>query len=144
MLKNEERHIASTCLIVILFAVSFLKDDFSPDYLNTPNAAFLETAPSRFQTLFEFPSFWLCAIAYSAVFIVLPYRIFLFSSNKQFATLILLTLSAVAVLLYLMVFSNIPKLDTVVIPKINRFFHSPIITLFLLAAFTLNTRFKDA
>jgi hypothetical protein len=31
-----------------------------------------------------------------------------------------------------------------VIPKINRFYHSPIFTLFLLAAFTLNTRFKDA
>lgn len=144
MLKNQERHIASTCLIVILFAVSFLKDDFSPDYLNTPSAAFLETAPSRIQTLFEFPAFWLGAIAYSIVFIVLPYRIFLFSSNKKYASVILMALSAVAVLLYLMVLINIPKLDTAVIPKINRFYHSPIITLFLLAAFTLNTRFKDA
>ncbi len=144
MLKNEERHIASTCLIVILFAVSFLKDDFSPDYLNTPDAAFLETAPSRFQTIFEYPSFWFAAFAYSIVFIVLPYRIFLFSSNKKFANMILLTLFSVATVLYLMVFIQIPQLDTIVIPKINRFYHSPSITLFLLAAFTLNTRFKDA
>lgn len=143
MLKNEERHIASTCLIVILFAVSFLKDDFSPDYLNTPDAAFLGEVPSRFGTLFQHPGFWLGAIAYSIVFIVLPYRIFLFSSNVKFARMVMLTLTSAAVLLYLLVFLNIPKLDTIVIPKLNRFYHSPIITLFLLAAFTLNTRFKD-
>jgi hypothetical protein len=144
MLKNEERHIASTCLIVLLFVVSFFKDDFSPDYFNTPDAEFIGTVPSRLRSLFQFPGFWLCAFAYSMVFLIIPYRIFLFSSNRTFANVVLVTLTGVIVLEYVLIFCNVPLLDKAIIPKINRLYHSPIFTLFTLAAFTINTRLKDA
>jgi hypothetical protein len=139
-LGKNEQHIITICLLALLFVLSFFKDDFSPDFLNTPDASLIGQSEQRLQTIFEFPSFWLSAIVYSALFFILPYYIFTVATRHSFATTIATILMMVAILEYLLIFANQPLLDEAIIPKINRFYHSPLFTLFFLAAFTLHSR----
>jgi hypothetical protein len=140
---KSEKHIITICLVALLFAISFFKDDFTPDYLNTPDARFIEQAHSRFHTLFEFPSFWLTAIIYSLLFCVLPYFVLRNATTQSFANIIFVLLIAVIVMEYSMIFIGTASIDRYIIPKVNRSFHSPLFTLFFLAAFTVNNRLKE-
>lgn len=130
-------------LLVILFAVSFFKDDVTPDYLNTDAAYFLKEAPSRISTVISNPWFWLKSFVYSSLFVYLPYVILSRSTSLAFAKMIAILFIAIAIGLYMMIWIQVPRLDISVIPKINRFFHSPIFTLFFLASFTINKRMQS-
>jgi hypothetical protein len=130
-------------LIVWLFAISFFKDDFTPDYLNTSDAAFIGEAPYRLPLLFSHPLFWFKAIVYSSCFCLLPYFILQRATSIGYSLLILCLLIIIMIALYAAVFLNSALLDRSIIPKMNRFFHSPIFTLFFLAAYNINNRLNQ-
>ena len=137
----SKSHLKFYALLVLLFAVSFFKDQFTPDYLNTENAAFLKSNLPRWHTIFENPTFWLKAIAFSGIFVLIPYTICNVTPqfhSKQYVVLIILI--SIIMAEYVLVLINLPLIDKAIVPKINRIYHSPVITLFLLAAFTLDNR----
>lgn len=129
-------------LLMVLFTVSLFKDHFTPDYRNTPSALFLSPAylnTSRLATLFSHPFFWLLALLYTLSFITIPTAIIRANFQQKGLTRFTLWLHiGLAGLLYLAIFINNPHIDTIFVSKINRYLHSPIITLFLWAAFALN------
>lgn len=141
MLKKQYIYLLS--LILLLFAISFFKDDITPDYLNTPNAYFLKLTGSRLATLSAFSLFWFTAIVYSLAFAIVPYYILKTACNQQFAQYIFILLLLIMIVEYVLIFAANPKIDTAIIPKINRFYHSPIFTLFFLASYTINKRLKN-
>jgi len=125
-------------LLVILTLLSLLKDKITPDYLNTPEASFLKSSATPIsETIFSHSIFWLLSFLYSASFILLPYFTLRLTSNKSYAILVLYILTALIVSEYIMVFSNIDFLKIHIVPKINRYIHSPIPLLFFIAAQTL-------
>lgn len=130
-------------LFTLLLLASFFKDELTPDYLNTPAAAFL-SAPAegpRVATLGSHTGFWIASVLYSLLFVLLPYFIIrLYSANRNLARLVLAVHAGVCILIYLMVFAGSTTLDRAIIPKLNRYFHSPIMTLFFIAAFTLSRK----
>jgi hypothetical protein len=132
----------AVALLMALFIVSLFKDNFTPDYRNTPSALFLSPAylnTSRLATLFSHPIFWLLALLYTASFIIIPTAIIRANFRQNGLTRFTLWLHiGLAGLLYLAIFINNPSVDTIFVSKINRYLHSPIITLFLWAAFSLN------
>lgn len=131
-------------LLLVLVAVSLLKDELTPDYRNTLNASFLapeHLAGSRLQTLIPHFGFWLKSFLYSLCFLILPTLIINYAfANKKLTRATLWLHIALIVVLYACIFVNINRIDVVVVSKINRYLHSPIITLFLWAAFTLTLR----
>lgn len=131
-------------LLVVLVAVSLLKDELSPDYRNTWNASFLSPenlTGSRLQTLTTHYSFWLKSLLYSTCFLILPTLIIHYAfADKKLTKATLWLHVALIVVLYTGIFINVNAIDVVVVSKINRYLHSPIITLFLWAAFTLTSR----
>lgn len=131
-------------LLVILLAISLLKDELTPDYRNTPNAAFLNPdllQTSRVATLALYPWFWLKALLYTLSFIGIPAATIHFAFHqKNLTRFTLFILTSAALLLYLTIFINSSTLDHVLVSKVNRYLHSPIITLFLWAAFKLTTQ----
>ncbi len=127
-----------------MFAISFFKDDATPDYLNTSNAYFLLNAESRLSLITQFPAFWISALLYSLTFALLPYYIVKIVCSDEYALYLLYILLAVAAAEYALVFINHPQIDHAIIPKINRLYHSPIFTLFFLAAYRINNRMKNA
>lgn len=134
----------SFSLLVILLAISLLKDELTPDYRNTPNAIFLNPdllQTSRLETLFIYPWFWIKAVLYSLAFVLIPGAAIHFAFHQKNLTVFtVFVLSASALLLYLTIFINSSTLDHVLVSKVNRYLHSPIITLFLWAAFKLTTQ----
>ncbi len=128
--------------LVLLFIISFFKDNFTPDYRNTPVAFFLspdQLSTSRLATLYAHPTFWFLALLYTASFIVLPTLVIQAAFRQKGLSRFTLWLHVgLAGLLYLAIFINNPSVDAVFVSKINRYLHSPIITLFLWAAFSLN------
>lgn len=129
-------------LLVLLFVMSMFKDNFTPDYRNTPAALFLSPeylSTSRVLTLTSHFLFWLKAMLYTVCFIVLPstiiHTIFKQRALSLFTCLLHLV---IAIVLYTAIFINEPAIDSIFVSKINRYLHSPIITLFLWAAFQLN------
>lgn len=134
-------------MLLVLFTLSFFKDEFTPDYLNSETALFLSpdnlAGVSRTSTIIPHYSFWLMAFGYSFVFVLLPYYIINLCTGPAFSQLVFWGLFAVLLGEYVMIFINSSFLDHAIIPKINRFYHSPIITLFLIAAYTINDRIKD-
>lgn len=131
-------------LLVLLTAISFFKDELTPDYRNTLNAAFL--APenlnvSRFQTLSSHWPFWTKSMLYSLCFIAVPALVIHFAfQNKKLTQATFGLHLLLVIILYTCVFINSKTLDVIVVSKVNRYLHSPIITLFLWAAFTLTSR----
>jgi hypothetical protein len=142
-MDKSDRHMITLCLLALLFAISFFKDDFSPDYLNTPDAAFLGDLSNRPHSVFDFPLFWISAFAYSCLFCVLPYYTLKSGTNRSFAKTVAGLFLLIMLAEYLMILLGNNRLDTSIIPKVNRFYHSPIFTLFFLAAFTINNRLKE-
>ena len=131
-------------LLLVLVAVSLLKDELSPDYRNTLNASFLSPGNlmgSRLQTLVTHYTFWLKSFLYSICFLILPTLVihYAFSDKKLTKATFWLHIALIFVL-YTCIFINVNVLDVLVVSKINRYLHSPIITLFLWAAFTLTSR----
>lgn len=145
-MKKQADYTVPIGLLLCLFALSFFKDDFTPDYLNTENAAFLSPKIShgidRLTSLVSHFPFWLMAFAYSLAFAVLPYFIIKATCDPVFARYVFLFFLAIFFGEYLLIFMNLKLLDVALIPKINRFYHSPIFSLFLIAAYTLNNRMK--
>jgi len=139
-MRNRIKIFVSLILLVLL---SLLKDDFTPDYLNTPDASFLapqNLTGSRFSTIFTQPFFWLCSILYSIIFILIPVYVLYLKNELKLAKWFGIAISMAAVTIYACVFIESSAIDVHLIPKINRYFHSPILTLFLVAAIKIKTR----
>lgn len=128
-------------LIVLLLVISLAKDSITPDYLNTPSAAFLNPNHPSYLSIgashLAHPAFWLMAYCYSLLFIVIPAGVIYNLSSKALLKPVLYLLVGVFLFEYLLLFSQQTIAVKHILPKINRYFHSPLITLFLLAAFTL-------
>jgi hypothetical protein len=121
--------------------LSIFKDVITPDYLNTRAASFMNPShPQNANALsshFSHPTFWLLAYAYSLLFIIIPVGIIRYLVNKELAISSFYILSAICIVEYAMIYSGNTLSIVHVVPKINRYFHSPLLTLFLLASFTL-------
>ena len=127
-------------LFIVLLGLSFLKDNFSPDFLNSPSAHFLNFNyhVARLASIKTHGLFWFAAILYSLLFVYLPYKIIHFYfENKMISKFTLYILAAMCASIYMMIFLNSHLLDHAIIPKVNRYFHSPIMVLFLIAAYTI-------
>ena len=134
-------------VFIALLVMSMLKDFLTPDYRNTPNALFLSPealqGANRLSTLFSRPFFWLISISYSLFFVFVPSLIVkLTFQKKEFTKLTITGLSFILVVLYIAIFLNMQVLDKVIVSKLNRYLHSPILVLFLTAAFTVNNLSK--
>ena len=133
-------------LLMILLFISVFKDHITPDYRNTPNAAFLSPErlhTSRLGTITTYPIFWVTAFLYTLLFILLPTLIVKFSfKQKNLTAFTGYLLGGIAILLYICIFIGSPLLDQVLVSKVNRYLHSPILVLFLWAAYTLTTSTK--
>ncbi|MCE2787883.1 MAG: hypothetical protein ACK44P_01295 [Bacteroidota bacterium] len=130
-------------IFFLLVLLSLLKDDFTPDYLNTPDASFLapqNLSVSRLSTVLTNPFFWFCSILYTIFFILIPVYVLYLKNELKPAKWCGIALSIAAVALYASIFLESKALDVHLIPKINRYFHSPIFTLFLVAAIKIKTR----
>lgn len=127
----------------LLLISSLLKDDFTPDYLNTPNASFLDPknlSGSRFSTIFTHPFFWFCSILYTIIFIFIPVYVLYLKNEPKLAKWCGIALAITALTLYACIFIESSAIDVHLTPKINRYFHSPIFTLFLVTAIKIKTR----
>jgi uncharacterized membrane protein len=128
-------------LFAVLLAASFFKDEITPEYYNTPAASFLKAHPNRFASIPQHPGFWLLAAAYSLLFAIIPPLVIkMYFGQRQLTLITALLTCGLCLLLYILVFVNHPVVDRAVVVKINRYFHSPIILMFLVAAFSLNQR----
>ena len=125
-------------LFLCLFWISFYKDDITPDYKNTSNALFLDPGLSghegNLSTLVSHRYFWIVSFLYSGLFILLPWAIVLLLFDKKTAMIAGVILTGFFIVEYLLVFIHIPIFSDHILPKVNRYFHSPIITFFLIAA----------
>ncbi len=128
-------------IFIIILALSMLKDELTPDYRNTPAALFLspdQLATSRALTLFTNTFFWVKALGYSSCFVLLPTLLIHFAFKQLNLTKFTFVLHvSITVLLYVSIFLQSTSIDHVLVSKVNRYLHSPIITLFLWAAFTI-------
>lgn len=142
-MNRRHQTIKVVLLLLVLIGFSFLKDLFTPDYLNSPAAGFLapqNLEDSRLQTLATHWDFWLKSVLYSILFIGIPALVLGLMGEPKIARWVFIILSVVCVLLYVCVFIQSKALDIHLIPKINRYFHSPIFTLFLIAAVNIRNR----
>ncbi len=128
-------------LLLMLLIISLAKDSITPDYLNTPSATFLNPYHPSYLPIgashLAHPSFWLIAYGYSILFIIIPAGIIYNLSSKELLKPVLFLFIGVFLFEYILLYSQQPIAVKHILPKINRYFHSPLITLFLLAAFTL-------
>lgn len=139
-MKNQSKYIGAFWL-VILVVISFFKDSITPDYLNSPAAHFLNPKHSANLSMMDlyngYPLFWIKAHLYSALFVLIPSLIIYQWYNIELARITFVALLLLYFLEYLIVWLHIPSLNIHLLPKVNRYFHSPFICLFLVAAFTL-------
>lgn len=128
-------------LIVLLLVISLAKDYITPDYLNTPSATFLNPNHPSYLPIgashLAHPAFWLIAYFYSLLFIIIPAAIIYNLSSKELLKPVLCLFIGAFLFEYALLYSQHAIALKNILPKINRYFHSPLITLFLLAAFTL-------
>jgi hypothetical protein len=119
-------------LVFGLVLLSFLKDQITPDYLNSEHAAFLKTLSTGevLKSHITAPLFWLLAYSYSIVFILLPYLIINLKHNQKSAKILLFILVGLAITEYTLIFINDSFLYKLIVPKINRYLHSPYILFF--------------
>ncbi|MES2559849.1 MAG: hypothetical protein V4590_08930 [Bacteroidota bacterium] len=132
-------------LLVLLLLISLGKDYITPDYLNTPSAVCLNPNHPSYLPIgashLTYPWFWIHAYLYSLLFIIIPACIIYNFSSKDLLKPALYLFAGVFVFEYLLLFSQQTIAVKHILPKINRYFHSPLITLFLLAAFTLYNQY---
>jgi hypothetical protein len=132
-------------LLTLLLLLSLAKDYITPDYLNTPSATFLNPNHPSYIPIWAshqvHPAFWLLAYTYSIVFIIVPAAIIYNLSSKELLKPVLIIFVAIFVIEYGLVYSQQSIATKHILPKVNRYFHSPLITLFLLAAFTLYKKY---
>jgi len=141
----KSHRLSIIALGILLLFLSLLKDYITPDYLNSPQAAFLSPKNLHVNPIFTFtshPIYWLLSFLYSAIFILLPTYIIQLLYNKQMAIYIFWILLFIGLSEYALLFSQQTSLIYHVLPKINRYFHSPILLLFFIAALQLNVK-KD-
>lgn len=136
-MKNSKP--AAISLILLLAWAGVYKDLLSPDYLNTLNAGFLDPHYSV-ERFFGHIQFWTGAVLYTGLFILLPFLILLFWFGSGIAKAGGIILSTAAILEYIIILSRSEVFMYHILPKVNRYLHSPIPTLFLIALFTLNER----
>lgn len=131
-------------VVALLLVLSVFKDDFTPDYRNTPSAIFLQNpANGRLATLHTHTWFWSKAILYTISIIANASLCIHFAFKKNNLTKLTFYIHALlAFVLYVGIFINHPKVDVIIVSKINRYLHAPIITLFLMAAFKLAANTK--
>jgi hypothetical protein len=138
--KPQSKYIGAFWL-VMLVVISFFKDFITPDYLNSPAANFLNpkhsTNLSIIELYYTYPLFWIKAHLYSALFVIIPSLIIYQWYNIELARITFIVLLLLYFLEYLIVWLHIPSLNIHLLPKLNRYFHSPFISLFFVAAFTL-------
>lgn len=138
-MKQSKRN--GYALLVLLFIISLGKDYITPDYLNTPSATFLNPHHPSYLPIgashLAHPAFWLVAYCYSILFIIIPTGIVYNLSSKELLKPVLYLFVGVFLFEYALLYSQHSIAIKNILPKINRYFHSPLITLFLLAAFTL-------
>ncbi len=144
---NRSSKISGYGCLILLFAISLFKDAITPDYLNTPNAFFLNPAYKDYHSALSshivFPFFWIKAYLYSICFIVLPYFTVKLLYSQATAKLIFFMLVGIMCIEYLLVYAGIPSFNIHLLPKVNRYFHSPFITLFIIAVLTLLSQNKN-
>ncbi len=128
-------------LLLVLFILGLFKDKITPDYLNSPVAFFLNPNHKHYLGVLHshllLPQFWLKAYLFTVAFCIVPYFIIKLLYSTQYACYTLYLLIALAVAQYSIVWLENTELNVHVLPKINRYLHSPFITLFLIAALTL-------
>ncbi len=138
-MKTNKWYAAVVFLLILM--LSLLKDEISPDYRNTPEALFLSPevlTTTRLATLLTHGFFWIKAFIYSLCFVGLPTLLIHFAfKQKNLTNFTLILHIAIMVLLYASIFIQSKTIDHVLVSKVNRYLHSPIITLFLWAAFTI-------
>ncbi|MBP9186192.1 MAG: hypothetical protein KBE91_11570 [Bacteroidia bacterium] len=137
----KKDNIYALAILLLILALSLLKDNITPDYRNTPAANFLSIkvlTTSRLETLFTHTLFWIKALLYSISYIILPTILIHFAFRQAaLSKFTLLLLCGITLLLYTSIFIQSASLDHILVSKVNRYLHSPIIILFLWAAFTI-------
>lgn len=137
----NKRKLLAFSLLLYLIVISLYKDEITPDYKNTPSAYFLNPKHNNYLGVLQshrtYPQFWILAYLYSLSFVIIPYLVVRLLYSKEIGLIALYLLSATLFVEYFIVWAEIPVLVERILPKINRYFHSPIICLFLIAAFTL-------
>lgn len=133
-----------TLLLLLLISLSLFKDVITPDYLNTRAASFMNPINPHYVAALpshlSHASFWIVAYLYSLLFVLLPAGIVYFWVNKSASQFTLFLLLGICMLEYVMILSGNTLSVVHIVPKINRYFHSPLLLLFLLASFTLYTK----
>jgi hypothetical protein len=119
-------------LVIGLISLSFLKDQITPDYLNSEHASFLKTHSTIdvIKSHVTAPLFWLLAYAYTLIFILLPFVIIKLKYNQKSAKILLFILVGLAITEYTLIFINDSFLYRLIVPKINRYLHGPFILFF--------------
>ena len=131
--------------MLVLFVLSVFKDKYTPDYRNTPDAFFLKNPDGgRINTLLTTSTFWVKAIFYSLGILITSISSVHFFFNKKKLTQITVLINVVVLItIYLAIFYQNQWVDVVLVSKLNRYFHSPILTLFLMAAFKITELAND-
>jgi peptidoglycan/LPS O-acetylase OafA/YrhL len=139
-MNNYNKYIAYV-LIISLFILGLFKDRITPDYHNSPVSVFLNPASNSYigvgSSHIKYPLYWSLAYLYSISFVVIPYIIIRLLYDHKVALFTLYVLLAILFAEYIIVWVENPKLSLHILPKLNRYLHSPFITLFLIAALTL-------
>jgi hypothetical protein len=134
-------------LIASLFLIGLLKDEITPDFRNTDAAFFLNPKHDAYQgvwvSFLNYPKFWFIALMYSGLFILIPASaVYLIYQNKIWAKWTAFLLLAIAGIQYGILLTESKFLIFHVIPKVNRYLHSPFILFFIIASLTLNIQSK--
>jgi hypothetical protein len=143
MTTEKSKNIRLYGSLIILVLLSLVKDDFTPDYLNTPAASFLSPQNlegTRISSVCAYPFFWFCSILYTCLFVCIPAYALYLRNEVKLARWCGILLTGAAVLLYVLIFIESTAIDIHLVPKLNRYFHSPIFTLFLVAAIKIKNR----
>jgi hypothetical protein len=140
--KTINRHrIIAAVLLTVLLVLGVFKDSITPDYLNSPSAYFLNPNHPGYLGVWPShvlqPSFWIIAYGYSLLHILIPFLIIKLVHGNIEAKYTLYLLIFVFAIQYGIIFTNIEFLVTKLLTKVNRYFHSPLLSFILIAGFTL-------
>ena len=138
---NKHNRIPAYLLLLSLFILGLFKDLITPDYHNSPVAFFLNPEHKEYTGVLNshlsLPVFWIKAYLYTVAFTVIPYFIIKLLYTTKYACYTFYLLITLALFQYSLVWLENAELNLHILPKINRYLHSPFITLFLIAALTL-------
>jgi hypothetical protein len=137
----RKQKLFASLLIIILLGLGIFKDEITPDYLNSPSAYFLNPNHPNYigiwQSHIKMPMYWTLAYSYSLLHIIIPAYIIRLLYSKLEARYTLYILFCIFLIQYGILYTNVDFMVTKVLTKINRYFHSPILTFMLIAVFTL-------